>query len=104
MASVEMMSGSLGDAFVNVARGQGAGFNACTLDDLHISGTTIAFSLRAEGSHEHFQARGNSLLVRFASLDPNVTYRIMVNGGRPIRVGGQQLLSHGQWVSVKTGE
>jgi hypothetical protein len=104
MASVEMMSGSLGDAFVNVARGQGAGFNACTLDNLHISGATIAFSLTAAESPEHSLTRGNSLLVRFASLDPSVTYRIIVNGRRPIPVGGQQLLSQGQWVSLKTGK
>jgi hypothetical protein len=101
MASVEMMAGSLGDALVNVARGHGVGFNACTLDNLHISGTTIAFALRAELSTEHFQQSDRHLLVRFASLDPNTEYKIIVKGGHPVAVGGQELLSQGQWISVK---
>jgi len=102
MASVEMMSGSLGDAFVNVARGQGVGFNACTLDNLQISGTSIAFTLRVEKSGELSVRSDRQLLVRFASLDPKAEYKIKVNGGRPIRVGGQELLSQGHWISVKT--
>jgi hypothetical protein len=101
MASVEMMSGSLGDAFVNVARGHGAGFNACSLDNLHISGATIVFALRAEGSPEHFRQSDRHLLVRFASLDPNAEYKLIVNGGRPVMVAGNELLSHGHWISVK---
>jgi len=102
MTSVEMMSGSLGDAFVNVARGHGVGFNACTLDNLHISGTTIAFALRVARSRRHFLRSRRHLLVRFASLDPNIKYKIIVNGGRPVSVGGQELLSQGHWISVKT--
>jgi len=104
MASVEMMSGSLGDALVNVARGHGVGFNACTLDDLHISGTTIVFALRAARSPEHSRGSDRHLLVRFASLDPNAEYRIIVNGGRPVVVGGQELLSQGHWIFVKRGK
>jgi hypothetical protein len=102
MTSVEMMSGSLGDAFVNVARGHGVGFNACTLDNLHISGTSIAFALRVARSGRHFPRSRRHLLVRFASPDPNIRYKIIVNGGPPVSVGGQELLSQGHWISVKT--
>jgi hypothetical protein len=102
MASVEMMSGLLGDAFVNVAHGQGVGFNACTLNNLQVSGTTIAFTLRAERSREQSRRSRRHLLVRFASLDPNAQYRLIVNRGRPLLVGGQELLSKGLSISVKT--
>jgi hypothetical protein len=102
MASVEMMSGSLGDAFVNVARGQGVGFNACTLEELRVSATTVAFTLRAERSGERSTEPDRRLLVRFASLDPSAKYEIIVNGGRPELVSGQELLLKGHWISVKT--
>ena len=102
MASVEMMSGSLGDAFVNVERGQGVGFNACTLENLHIKGTTIAFALRAEPSHESSGRAVRQLLIRFASLDPDAQYKLIVNEGPPVLVTGQELLSQGVWTTVKT--
>jgi len=101
MASVEMMSGSLGDAFVNVAREQGVGFNACTLDHLHISGSTIVFALRAERSHETSGIPDRQLLVRFASLDPNAQYKLIVNEAPPLLVAGQELLSQGVWTTVE---
>jgi len=102
MTSVEIMSDTLGDAFVNVARGQGVGFNACTVDDLKISNATIAFSLRAARSPGDSPLSRRHLLVRFASVDPNIKYKIIVNGGPPVAVRGQELLSQGHWISVKT--
>ena len=48
MVRVEMMPGILGDVFLNVERRQGVGFNACAVDSLQISGTTIAIGFRAE--------------------------------------------------------
>ena len=102
MTSVEIMSDTLGDAFVNVARGQGVGFNACTVDDLKISNATIAFSLRAARSPGDSPLSRRHLLVRFASVDPTIKYKIIVNGGPPVAVRGQELLSQGHWISVKT--
>src|SRR5262245_30843004 len=102
MTSVEIMSDTLGDAFVNVGRGQGVGFNACTVDDLKITGATIALRLRAAQSREDFPRSRRQLLVRFASVDPNIEYKIIVNGGRPASVRGQELLSRGHWISVET--
>jgi hypothetical protein len=101
MASVEMMSGSLGDVFVNVARGQGVGFDVCTVDNLHISGTTIAITLRAEQPPKQSSQPGRRLLVRFAGIDRNAKYNIVVNGGSPESVEGEELRSQGHWISLK---
>jgi rhamnogalacturonyl hydrolase YesR len=101
MASVEMMSGFLGDVFVNVERRQGVGFNACTVDDLQISGTTIAIALRAEQPPKQSPQPDRRLLVRFAGIDRNANYKIIVNGGQPESVDGEELQSQGLWISLK---
>lgn len=103
MATVEMMAGVLGDAFVNVTRRQGVGFNACTLLDLRVSGTTIAFALKAAPSGGP-SVSDRRLLVRFASLDPKAEYTIVLNGNTPVRVSGEKLLTQGQVVSVRVSK
>jgi hypothetical protein len=100
MASVEMMSGTLGDAFVNVALHQGVGFNACTLDDLSISGNNIAFTLKAEPAPKQSVPSGRRLLVRFDGIDRTSQYEIVVNGGRPASVAGADLLAQGYWITL----
>lgn len=104
MASVEMMSGLLGDAFVNVERRQGVGFNACTLDNLQISGTTIRFALRAEPAPKQSSQTGRRLLVRFTGIDRHAKYQIVVNEGQPVSVDGEELLSQGHWISLRTAK
>jgi hypothetical protein len=47
MTSVELMAAQLGDAYVNLKRKQGTGFNACTLERLTVDGTKISFNLTA---------------------------------------------------------
>lgn len=98
MASVEMMSGLLGDAFVDAERHQGVGFNACTLDDLSIAGNSIAFTLKAEPPPNQAHPAERRLLVRFAGIDRSARYTIMVNRGKPVSVDGANLLSPGYWI------
>lgn len=100
MASVEMMSGYLGDVFVNVERAQGVGFNACTVDRLQITGSTIAISLRAERAAASASQSARRLLVRFAGIDRTAQYKIVVNGGEPASVNGEELFSQGHWVTL----
>jgi hypothetical protein len=100
MASVEMMSGFLGDVFVNVERGQGVGFNACTLDSLQISGTTIAIGLRAEQPTTPASRPARRLLVRFAGIDRTAKYKIVVNGGEAATADGEKLQSQGHWITL----
>ncbi len=88
MTAVEMMASTLGDAFVNVGRRHGVGFNACSLEDLRISGTTIAFTVRTEEPH-------GVRLVRFAGLNPQAVYKLVINRHKPVVVRGQELLSNG---------
>ena len=100
MASVEMMSGTLGDVFVDVKRRQGVGFNACTVDDLQVSGSRIAIALRAEPSSPPTSPTARRLLIRFAGIDRKARYSIVVNGGLPEFVEGEVLLSQGHWIAV----
>jgi hypothetical protein len=88
MASVEMMSPILGDAFVNVARSHGVGFNACTLENLQIQGTSISFHLKTARP-------GQQVGVSFAGIDPRASYKLAVNGSKPVTVSGQRLASEG---------
>ena len=75
MATVEMMSGFLGDAFVDVARRQAVGFNASSVRNLRVSGAEVAFDLETA-------LPGQATLVRFSGLDSEKTYRLVVNGRR----------------------
>jgi hypothetical protein len=78
----------LGDAFVNVARSHGVGFNACTLENLQIQGTSISFHLKTARP-------GQQVAVRFAGIDPRASYTLALNGGKPVTVSGQRLASEG---------
>lgn len=92
MTTVEMMSGVLGDAYVDVVRKQGVGFNACTLQNLRIQGPDIAFDLDTV-------KRDQPTHVRFAGLDPKQQYRLTVNGAAAVAVGGEALLSQGYQIA-----
>ncbi|MFN8062421.1 MAG: hypothetical protein U0Q12_24930 [Vicinamibacterales bacterium] len=88
MTSVEMMSPVLGDAFVDVARRHGVGFNASTVTGVRVSGVEIAFDLkRAEPARP--------LRVRFAGIDRGKRYRLIVNGRPAVEVAGDVLSSDG---------
>ena len=88
MASVEMLSEYLGDAFVNVKLGHGVGFNGCTMQDVAVNGTNIAIRLEAAMTPR-------DLLLRFSGLDPTSTYSLVVNGHRETVSSGQKLLDEG---------
>ncbi|PYY05409.1 MAG: hypothetical protein DMG69_26830 [Acidobacteria bacterium] len=90
MTSIEIMSATLGDAFIDLSRSRGVGFNANSLRTLNVVGSLISFNVNAvpelKGVH-----------VRFAAANPNVTYRIIVNGRQPVTVNGDEL-SHDGYV------
>jgi len=90
MTSIEIMSATLGDAFIDLSRNRGVGFNANSLRTLNVVGSLISFNVNAvpelKGVH-----------VRFAAANPNVTYRIIVNGRQPVTVNGDEL-SHDGYV------
>ena len=94
MMSVDQMYKTLGDAFIDVKRGHGAGFDACTLDNLRIKGTNIAFDLTAPRSPREVR-------VRFAGANPSATYQIVVNGAAAAKVSGRDLAASGFAVQVK---
>jgi hypothetical protein len=93
MAAVEMMAPILGDAFVNVARAHGVGFNACNVANVHVDGAVVSFDLVAEPS-------GRRLLVRFAGLDAHSAYKLIVNGREPVTANGAELASQGYWAQL----
>ncbi len=95
MTSVEIMSPVLGDAFVNVSRKHGAGFNAVSVTDLRVDGSTISFDLK--GVPELHTA-----LVKFAGIDPQSTYRIVCNRSEPITVSGKDLQQEGYAFPVES--
>jgi hypothetical protein len=94
MTSVEIMSPALGDAFVDVSRKHGVGFNAVSLADLQIEGSAISFTLK--GVPELRTA-----VVKFAGLNPQTTYRIVCNQSEPLTVQGQDLQPDGHVFAVQ---
>ncbi|HEY3739688.1 MAG TPA: hypothetical protein VGL53_07585 [Bryobacteraceae bacterium] len=88
MASVEMMSGFLGDAFINAALSQGAGFNACTVRNVKVAGTKITFDLASAGSPR-------DLRIRFSGLNPKSHYTLVVNGHEAGGATGRVLIDDG---------
>ena len=88
MTSVEMLSPSLGDAFIDLPRKQGAGFNACSLRKLSVNGTEIKFNLDTA-------PRLHTLTVRFAGVDAKRSYRISYNDGKPVTIAGAILAKNG---------
>jgi hypothetical protein len=88
MTSVEIMAPMLGDVFIDLMRKQGVGFNASSLLKLKITGNHISFDVHAV--HELRSAR-----VRFAGVNPAVTYEISANHQPPVQVQGKQLSHDG---------
>ena len=88
MATVEMMSGLLGDAFVDVARTQAVGFNASNVRNLRVSGADVHFDVETA-------LPAQATEVRFAGLDPARTYRLVVNGRPPVERKGSALRDQG---------
>jgi hypothetical protein len=88
MTSVEIMLPVLGDAFVDVSRKHGVGFNAVSLTDLQIDSYTISFDLKGVPELR-------TVLVKFVGLDPQATYVIVCNKSGPVSVKGQDLQRDG---------
>jgi len=88
MTSVEMMTPSMGDAFINLQKKQGAGFNACSLRHVTVNGDTISFDV------ETFPAL-RAIKVRFSGVDTHVKYRITWNGSHASTVDGGTLARDG---------
>ncbi len=88
MTSVEMMMPALGDAFIDLKRKHGVGFNSCTLRDVKVDGNSIRFKLEAS-------PRLRSIHVRFAGADPGSRYRIAWNDSAPEEIGGEVLAKDG---------
>jgi hypothetical protein len=88
MTSVEMMSGLLGDAFIDVRRSLGVGFNACTVAGLKVAGTAISFRLESAGTPRPVR-------IRFAGIRPELTYRLAPNGHDWVEVAGRRLVDEG---------
>lgn len=88
MTSIEIMSPMLGDAFVDVSRRQAVGFNAVTLRNLRIEGSTISFDL-------HGVPELRTVLVKFAGIDPRGRYQLVSNGSEPIAIKGEDLSRDG---------
>ncbi|SRR6266540_5994040 len=58
-----------------------------------LRGESIRISISTARSRGDFPLSRRRLLVRFASVDPNIKYKIIVNGGAPVSVRGQELLA-----------
>ncbi len=91
MTSVEMLSGVLGDVFVNAKLGHGVGFNACTLSQVSVKADRIQLDVKTEGGPR-------ALRVRFSGLDPQVTYTVTINGQRLAPTAGKELLVSGAYL------
>ncbi|MBS1841572.1 MAG: hypothetical protein JSS69_01100 [Acidobacteria bacterium] len=96
MTSVEIMSGTLGDAFVDLRRKHAVGFNGSTLTNLRVSGNTISFEAEAVPKLQE-------LVVRFAGVNQTAQYRIVVNHQAPVIVFGNKLASDGYTLRLDAG-
>lgn len=88
MTSVEIMSGRLGDAFVDVQRKHAVCFNGCTVKRLRISGNTILLDVEAV-------PRLHELNIRFSGINQKVGYKLAVNGKGRVAIEGAQLVREG---------
>jgi hypothetical protein len=88
MTSVEMMWPALGDVLIDIARAQGVGFNACSLKQLSVTGSSIRFTLDAP-------ARMHTINVKFAGVDTHRRYEVSWNGGKPVVMNGIDLIKAG---------
>ncbi|HWF37739.1 MAG TPA: hypothetical protein VG322_04420, partial [Candidatus Acidoferrales bacterium] len=88
MASVEMMSSRLGDAFIDLPRQAGVGFNACSISDVVVNGASISF-------HIDRVSRLKNVRIHFSGADPSTTYSISWNGRNRQQIGGAILAREG---------
>ncbi len=88
MTSVEMLTPTFGDAFIDLSTNLGVGIDECTLTDVRVQGNSISFGI-ASG------AQPRTFLLRVTGADPHQTYTIRWNGNAPRRVLGSQLLADG---------
>ncbi|GGG70398.1 hypothetical protein [Edaphobacter dinghuensis] len=88
LTSVEMMSPTLGDAFINLKEKQGVGFNACSLRNITVIGHSITFDLETFPS-------SRSIKLRFSGVDPHTKYKITWNGSHSSMVDGSTLARDG---------
>ena len=88
MTSVEMMSPTLGDAFIDVQRRVGAGFNATSLRHLRIEGDDISFDLQAVPKLPR-------ATVHFVGVQRSKRYKISCNHQAPVGISGADLSDRG---------
>ncbi len=88
MTSVEIMYPRFGDAFIDLERRAGVGFNACSIRDLVVNGTAISF---------HFDRlnRLRTAKIRFRGVDESTNYTISWNGRQPQKIKGALLAREG---------
>jgi hypothetical protein len=96
MTSVEIMAPVLGDAFIDVKTGKGAGFDECSIRNLKVQGSEIRFDLDSP-------ARQRTFLVRFEGVDAARRYRIVWNGRPSQEVIGQDLIANGYRIGPLLG-
>jgi hypothetical protein len=88
MTSIEIMSPTLGDAFINLQQKNGVGFNACSLRNLRVDDHSISFDL------DTFP-RSRTVTIRFSGVDPHAMYQIAWNGFPAKTVNGAILVRDG---------
>ena len=88
MTSVEIMSQRLGDAFIDLKTGEGAGFDECSIRNVRVESWTIAFNIESPAKQRIF-------IVRFAGINPSQRYRIVWNGGHEQEIAGSELIANG---------
>jgi hypothetical protein len=93
MTSVEIMAPMLGDAFINIDRKHGAGFNASSLRNVKVVNNAISFDVEA-------MPKMKQLSVRFSGVKPDVNYQLSVNGQPPVSMSGKALEREGYQISL----
>jgi hypothetical protein len=88
MTSVEIMSPTLGDGFIDLEKKEGAGFNACSLRNVTVKGNSISFDV------ETFPA-SRPVKIRFSGVDTQARYQITWNGSHSSTVAGDVLARNG---------
>ena len=88
MTSVEIMSPALGDAFINLQKKEGIGFNACSLRNVTVTGHSVSFDL------ETFPA-SRPAKIRFSGVDTHAKYQITWNRSHFSVVDGGALARDG---------
>jgi hypothetical protein len=88
MTSVEIMSATLGDAWIDLKTGKGVGFDECSVNNLRLERGKIAFDIQSPAKRRVFT-------VRFRGVDPSQRYRIVWNGRSSDEISGRDLIANG---------